>query len=153
MKKGIVILMTMVMIIGLTVLPACAKSKAVKIGLSFSDFELERWPMEQVIMTKLAQKKGAMAVQLLSKALKLGHSKDADLLVLLGQAQKVSRHVDDAYDAFRRALRVDDGHPMALLELGRIAILDGEYDIAIQHTHTAPAQLSRVAAERAVCDH
>jgi D-xylose transport system substrate-binding protein len=62
MKKGIVILLTMALIIGAAVFPASAKSKAVKIGLSFSDFELERWPMEQVIMTKLAQKKGAQVI-------------------------------------------------------------------------------------------
>lgn len=38
------------------------KSKIIKIGLSFSDFELERWPLEQAIMTKLASEKGAQVI-------------------------------------------------------------------------------------------
>ena len=41
-------------------LPAAAKT--VKIGLSVSDFELERWPVEVAIMTKLARDKGAQLI-------------------------------------------------------------------------------------------
>lgn len=38
------------------------KNKIIKIGLSFSDFELERWPKEQAIMTMLANEKGAQVI-------------------------------------------------------------------------------------------
>jgi len=39
-----------------------AKSGAVKIGLSFSDFATERWPVEQALLTKLAYAKGAQVI-------------------------------------------------------------------------------------------
>lgn len=42
--------------------PAMAKDKQIKIGLSISDFETERWPVEQAIMTKLAQAQGAQLI-------------------------------------------------------------------------------------------
>lgn len=41
--------------------PVLAKGK-IKIGLSISDFETERWPVEQAIMTKLAHEQGAMLI-------------------------------------------------------------------------------------------
>ncbi len=42
--------------------PAIAKQKQIKIGLSISDFETERWPVEQAIMTKLAHEQGAQLI-------------------------------------------------------------------------------------------
>jgi D-xylose transport system substrate-binding protein len=39
-----------------------AGAKTIKIGLSISDFETERWPVEQAIMTKLAAEKGAQVI-------------------------------------------------------------------------------------------
>jgi D-xylose transport system substrate-binding protein len=39
-----------------------AKSGVIKIGLSFSDFATERWPVEQALMTKLAAAKGAQVI-------------------------------------------------------------------------------------------
>lgn len=59
MKKSILQLMILAMILMLA-LPVAAKD--VKIGLSISDVELERWPMEQAMMTKLAAEKGAKVV-------------------------------------------------------------------------------------------
>jgi D-xylose transport system substrate-binding protein len=41
---------------------AKSKSGAIKIGLSFSDFATERWPVEQQLMTKLAYDKGAQII-------------------------------------------------------------------------------------------
>ncbi len=38
------------------------EAKSVKIGLSISDFETERWPVEQAIMTKLASEQGAQLI-------------------------------------------------------------------------------------------
>jgi len=38
------------------------KDNVIKIGLSFSDFATERWPVEQAAMTKLAYEKGAQVV-------------------------------------------------------------------------------------------
>lgn len=39
--------------------PAVAKDKPIKIGLSISDFETERWPVEEAAMKKLAEEAGA----------------------------------------------------------------------------------------------
>jgi D-xylose transport system substrate-binding protein len=41
---------------------APAKGGAIKVGLSFSDFETERWPVEQALMTKLAAAQGVQVV-------------------------------------------------------------------------------------------
>ena len=38
------------------------KSGVIKIGLSFSDFATERWPVEQALLTKLAYEKGAQVI-------------------------------------------------------------------------------------------
>ncbi len=38
------------------------KGGAIKIGLSFSDFATERWPVEQALLTKLAYDKGAQVI-------------------------------------------------------------------------------------------
>ena len=40
-------------------MPAFAADKPIKIGLSISDFETERWPVEEAIMKKLAEEQGA----------------------------------------------------------------------------------------------
>jgi hypothetical protein len=39
-----------------------AKGAKVKIGLSFSDFATERWPVEQALLTKLGYDKGAQVI-------------------------------------------------------------------------------------------
>lgn len=62
MKKAITHVLIVAFIVALTAFPAAAKSKAIKIGLSISDFETERWPVEQAIMTKLAKEKGAKVI-------------------------------------------------------------------------------------------
>ena len=59
MKKRLLQLLLLTMVLMLA-LPAAAKT--VKIGLSISDFETERWPVEQAIMTKLASEKGAQVI-------------------------------------------------------------------------------------------
>lgn len=41
---------------------AAQKKGAIKIGLSFSDFATERWPVEQALLTKLAYEKGAQVI-------------------------------------------------------------------------------------------
>ncbi|MBN1501794.1 MAG: substrate-binding domain-containing protein [Spirochaetes bacterium] len=67
MKNIKQILMPAVMImLVFSVFTGCGKSGkddgVVKIGLSFSDFQTERWPVEQALMTKLAYEKGAQVV-------------------------------------------------------------------------------------------
>lgn len=61
MKKGVTVLLAICIITLLGVMPAIAK-KQIKIGLSISDFETERWPVEQAIMTKLANEHGAQLI-------------------------------------------------------------------------------------------
>jgi D-xylose transport system substrate-binding protein len=62
MKRISIVLAVSICILGLTFNSASAKGKAIKIGLSISDFETERWPVEQAIMTKLANEKGAQLI-------------------------------------------------------------------------------------------
>lgn len=57
--SGTLVLVTM---LTLVVIPMTVAAKTVKIGLSISDFETERWPVEQAIMTKLAHEKGAQLI-------------------------------------------------------------------------------------------
>jgi tetratricopeptide (TPR) repeat protein len=85
----------------------------------------------------LEQRQYGDALAQLTKAKKLAPRRDADLLVLLGQAQLRSGQVDAAYDSFHDALRVDGKHPEALIALGRIAIRDREYPIAIKRLNDA----------------
>jgi D-xylose transport system substrate-binding protein len=67
LKRRIVTLIVLVLAVclcGLTVM-SCAKAKGkggVKIGLSFSDFATERWPVEQALLTKLAYAQGAQVI-------------------------------------------------------------------------------------------
>lgn len=56
------VLAASICIIGLALSSVSAKSKSIKIGLSISDFETERWPVEQAIMTKLAHEGGAQLI-------------------------------------------------------------------------------------------
>ena len=58
--KQMVKILAVAMILVLAAMPAGAKT--IKIGLSISDFETERWPVEQAIMTKLAADKGAQVI-------------------------------------------------------------------------------------------
>lgn len=46
----------------IAILVAPATAKQIKIGLSISDFETERWPKEQALMTKLAHAAGAQLI-------------------------------------------------------------------------------------------
>lgn len=55
-------MLILVTILALAIIPMTAVAKTVKIGLSISDFETERWPVEQAIMTKLAHEKGAQLI-------------------------------------------------------------------------------------------
>jgi D-xylose transport system substrate-binding protein len=54
------LLVVVIMVVGsvATVSPTQAKARAVKVGLSFSDFATERWKNEQVLMTALLEEKG-----------------------------------------------------------------------------------------------
>lgn len=58
MKRKLLSLMLVPMLAAAIALPAMAKDK-IKIGLSISDFETERWPVEEAIMKKLAAEAGA----------------------------------------------------------------------------------------------
>ena len=62
MKKRMSILLTILLGLLLAGMPAAGAAKTIKIGLSISDFETERWPVEQAIMTKLAHEKGAQVI-------------------------------------------------------------------------------------------
>ncbi len=61
MKKAVTGLLALCAISICAVMPAFAE-KQIKIGLSISDFETERWPVEQAIMTKLANEQGAQLI-------------------------------------------------------------------------------------------
>jgi D-xylose transport system substrate-binding protein len=64
MKKFFLILMVALLAFSL-VLTGCKSGKkddTIKIGLSFSDFATERWPVEQALMTKLAYEAGAQCI-------------------------------------------------------------------------------------------
>jgi len=69
MKKALIVLLSLVLLAGFVFAngtsetkAAPAKGGAIKIGLSFSDFETERWPVEQALMTKLAAAQGVQVV-------------------------------------------------------------------------------------------
>ena len=68
MRKASLILLSvlllggMVFAAGTTEQKAPAKSAAIKIGLSFSDFVTERWPVEDAYMTKLAAAQGVQVI-------------------------------------------------------------------------------------------
>ncbi len=59
--KRLGILMVAVFTALMVALPVIAADK-IKIGLSISDFETERWPKEQALMTKLAHEQGATLI-------------------------------------------------------------------------------------------
>jgi len=67
MRKLCLVLLTVLLLGGMvfaggTGETKAAKSGVIKIGLSFSDFATERWPVEQALMTKLAAAKGAQVI-------------------------------------------------------------------------------------------
>ena len=62
MKRFTAVLAAMCALSLLVCAPVFAKEKQIKIGLSISDFETERWPVEQAIMTKLAHEQGAQLI-------------------------------------------------------------------------------------------
>jgi len=69
MKKVLVALLCMLAVSGMVFASgsgeqkaASAKSGTIKIGLSFSDFETPRWPVEDALMTKLAYQQGVQVI-------------------------------------------------------------------------------------------
>lgn len=62
MKSTLTMVLMVAFVMLLAAFPAASKTKPIKIGLSISDFETERWPVEKAIMTALAHKKGAMVI-------------------------------------------------------------------------------------------
>lgn len=58
MKRKLLSLLLAPFLAAAVVMPAIA-AKPIKIGLSISDFETERWPVEEAIMKKLAAEQGA----------------------------------------------------------------------------------------------
>jgi D-xylose transport system substrate-binding protein len=67
MRKLCLVLLTVLLLGGMVFASGtgetkAAKSGVIKIGLSFSDFATERWPVEQALMTKLAAAKGAQVI-------------------------------------------------------------------------------------------
>jgi D-xylose transport system substrate-binding protein len=59
MKRKLFSLLLVPLMAVAVAIPAFAGDKPVKIGLSISDFETERWPVEEAIMKKLASERGA----------------------------------------------------------------------------------------------
>lgn len=59
MKRKLFSLLMVPLVAVTLAVPAFAKDKPIKIGLSISDFETERWPVEEAIMKKLAAEQGA----------------------------------------------------------------------------------------------
>jgi ABC-type xylose transport system substrate-binding protein len=59
MKKLSIALLALSACFCLALSPAMAKDKPIKIGLSISDFETERWPVEEAAMKKIAEAAGA----------------------------------------------------------------------------------------------
>lgn len=67
MKRALLTLLVLVLAlsVGISLMscgPKGAKGGKIKIGLSFSDFATERWPVEQALLTKLAYDKGAQVI-------------------------------------------------------------------------------------------
>lgn len=59
MNRLTIILVALAVVMGMFASPLLAKKKPIKIGLSISDFETERWPVEEAAMRKLAKEAGA----------------------------------------------------------------------------------------------
>lgn len=62
MKRELLSLLLVPLMVVAIAFPAFAKDKPIKIGLSISDFETERWPVEEAIMKKLAEERGAVLI-------------------------------------------------------------------------------------------
>ncbi len=68
MKKALIVLLTLLVASamafanGSSEQGSAAKGGHIKIGLSFSDFETPRWPVEDALMTKLAYAKGIQVI-------------------------------------------------------------------------------------------
>jgi tetratricopeptide (TPR) repeat protein len=100
-------------------------SQAKKAGASAATlFELSA-------MCALAQKQYKTATEILQKAIR--HSpNDIDLWIMQGQAQRAAGFLDASFETFSHALKLDANHPLVQLELGQIAIRDGEFKIALR---------------------
>lgn len=62
MKKLSVTILAVSLLFTMALTPVFAKVKPIKIGLSISDFETERWPVEEAAMRKLAKAAGATLI-------------------------------------------------------------------------------------------
>lgn len=63
MKRFFTILMALTVVVGLTTAISCKpKEKKIKVGLSFSDFETERWAVESEILKKLFEEQGCEVI-------------------------------------------------------------------------------------------
>lgn len=63
--------------------PALARNKPIRIGLSISDFETERWPVEEAIMRKLASERGAELIsQVANHDARLQNDQIANMILL-----------------------------------------------------------------------
>lgn len=62
MKRRLISLLLVPLAVLAIALPGIAKEKPIKIGLSISDFETARWPIEEAIMKQLAEERGAILI-------------------------------------------------------------------------------------------
>jgi D-xylose transport system substrate-binding protein len=62
MKRFLTILMALTVLVGMTTISCQPKAKKIKVGLSFSDFETERWPVEADILKKLFEEQGCEVI-------------------------------------------------------------------------------------------
>lgn len=82
----------------------------------------------------LARNDAKGAVEFLQSARRAGAR---EILPLLGHALARAQRLDAAYELLQKALKSDAEDPLTLLELGRIAVADGELKLALQHLTTA----------------
>jgi len=83
MKKLATYALALLSTLLLVAFPASAKDKPIKIGLSITDFETERWPVEEAIMRKLAAEQGAELIsQIANHDAKLQNDQIANMVLL-----------------------------------------------------------------------
>ena len=120
------------------------KLAACESALARAEAAGEQAPRIAALRGKLYLAKGnaKQAIVLLTAA-KKKLRRDADVVWSLGRAQQAARRSDDAYDSFHAALKIDPGHPMTLLDLGKLAVTDGEYPQAVKRLNSALAQMKK----------
>jgi D-xylose transport system substrate-binding protein len=62
MKRFFTVLMALTVLVGMTTISCEKKAQKIKVGLSFSDFETERWPVEADILKKLFEEQGCEVI-------------------------------------------------------------------------------------------